>query len=67
MVGTMIGTKILKRVGLNLFQGTKKLKMALLKELLRDCHRVSNHSSGWLTATDDFNRYPLFQLAIFDS
>ncbi len=43
VVGTMTGIKILKQVGLNLFQGTKKLKMVLLKELLRDCHRdVSN-------------------------
>jgi len=33
---TMIGTKILKRVGVSLFQGTKKLKMAWLKESLRD-------------------------------
>jgi hypothetical protein len=43
MVVTMIGIKILKRVGLNLFQGTKKLKMASLKESLRDYRRdVSN-------------------------
>jgi hypothetical protein len=35
----MTGTKILKPVGLNLSQGTKKLKMALPKELLRDSHR----------------------------
>ena len=33
---TMTGTKILKRVGVSLFQGTKKLKMAWLKESLRD-------------------------------
>lgn len=39
MVGTMTGIRILKRVGLNPFQGTMKLKMALLNELLRDCHR----------------------------
>ena len=44
MVVTMIGTKILKRVGLNLFQGTKKLKMASLKESLSDYPRdVSNN------------------------
>jgi hypothetical protein len=39
MVVTMIGTKILKRVGINLSQGTKKLKMASLKESSRDYHR----------------------------
>jgi hypothetical protein len=44
MVGTMIGTKIHKQVGLNLFQGTKKLKMASLKESLRDYRRdLSNN------------------------
>jgi hypothetical protein len=36
MVPTMIGTKILRRAKVNLFQGTKKLKMALPKESLRD-------------------------------
>jgi hypothetical protein len=35
MVPTMIGTEILKRVRANLFQGTKKLRMASLKESLR--------------------------------
>lgn len=45
MAGTMIGIKILKRAGLNPFRGTERLKMALPKELLRDCHRdVSNNS-----------------------
>jgi hypothetical protein len=39
MVRTMIGTKTLKRVGVSLFQGTKKLKMASLKESLRDYRR----------------------------
>ena len=39
MVPIMIGTKILKRVGVSLFQGTKKLKIALLKESLRDYRR----------------------------
>jgi len=43
MVRTMIGTKILKRVGVSLFQGIKKLKMDSLKESLRDYRRdVSN-------------------------
>jgi hypothetical protein len=43
MVQTMIGIKILKRVRVNLSQGTKKSKMASLKESLRDYHKdVSN-------------------------
>jgi len=43
MVRTMIGTKTLKRVGVSLFQGIKKLKMDSLKESLRDYRRdVSN-------------------------
>jgi hypothetical protein len=44
MVGTMTGTKILKRVGVSLFQGTKKLKMDLLNESSRDYRKdVSNN------------------------
>lgn len=49
MVPTMIGTKILKRVRVNLFQGTKKLKMASLKESLRDYHR--GLSNNWVNQT----------------
>jgi hypothetical protein len=39
MAPIMIGTKILKRVRVSLFQGTQKLKKALLRESLRDYRR----------------------------
>ena len=42
-------TKILKRVGLNLFQGTKKSKVASLKESLKDYPR--NASNNWVKRT----------------
>ena len=49
MVPTMIGTKILKRVRVNLFQGTKKFKMGSLKESLRDYPR--DVSNNWVNQT----------------
>jgi hypothetical protein len=59
MVRTMIGTKTLKRVGVSLFQGTKKLKMALLKESLRDYRRDMSNNRINLTRISRVRFWPL--------
>ena len=47
MAPTMIGTEIHKRVRANLFQGTKKFRMASLRESLRDYPKYL--SNDWAT------------------
>jgi hypothetical protein len=43
MAPIMIGTKILKRVRVSLFQGTQKLKKASLRESLKDYRRDASN------------------------